>query len=400
MKKRKSIIITTLVALLSLTVVLTGCETNNAKNESTTTVSTTVTKEEITTTTTTTTKPETTTTVSETTAETTTTAPETTTTTAPETTTTTAPETTTTTTAPETTVPAPQWTESECNKTMYINTGCYSRKEAVMGAETAKLYNVNDKVTITATTDTGYGKLSDGTFIHLDYLSDNKVTVTTTTTTKPQTEAPVASDAEQVDLTVYSARPNVRLYLDADCTDIRVAQANDGTFVYSETSEPLDKLIGTYSWMEWTGTEFKVVEYIKSKDCYKREDGLYVKRSDVVLTDPVEAMYHYPFDFNAIKQYIIDDAVNNYGLVYDPDYKFEGSTWFPPMQVHKNTPAWIFKRNLEGDEYVMGQVASSVSGGYMEAGDTFNVYIERVDLTDRKEQLGYDEGWLIYFLRG
>lgn len=182
MKKRKSIIITTLVALLSLTVVLTGCETNNAKNESTTTVSTTVTKEEITTTTTTetttTTKPETTTTT--TTPETTTTVSETT-----AETTTTAPETTTTTTTPETTVPAPQWTESECNKTMYINTGCYSRKEAVMGAETAKLYNVNDKVTITATTDTGYGKLSDGTFIHLDYLSDSKVSIVTTT--KPQT---------------------------------------------------------------------------------------------------------------------------------------------------------------------------------------------------------------------
>ena len=37
-------------------------------------------------------------------------------------------------------------------------------------------YNVNDKVTVTAKTDTGYFKLSDGSFIHGDYLSDSKVT--------------------------------------------------------------------------------------------------------------------------------------------------------------------------------------------------------------------------------
>lgn len=36
---------------------------------------------------------------------------------------------------------------------------------------------MNDKVTVTAKTDTGYFKLSDGSFIHSDYLSDSKVTV-------------------------------------------------------------------------------------------------------------------------------------------------------------------------------------------------------------------------------
>ena len=43
---------------------------------------------------------------------------------------------------------------------------------------------MNDKVTVTAKTDTGYFKLSDGSFIHSDYLSDSKVAQTTTTTTK------------------------------------------------------------------------------------------------------------------------------------------------------------------------------------------------------------------------
>lgn len=67
---------------------------------------------------------------------------------------------TTTTTA--TTKPAPEWIESKASGTKYVNTDCYSRKKAVLGAETVKLYSVNDKVTVTAKTDTGYYKLDTG----------------------------------------------------------------------------------------------------------------------------------------------------------------------------------------------------------------------------------------------
>ena len=97
-----------------------------------------------------------------------------------------------TTTTAATTKPAPEWTETKASGTKYVNTDCYSRKKAVLGAETVKLYNVNDKVTVTAKTDTGYFKLSDGSFIHGDYLSDNKVAQTTITTTK-KAEAPKPS---------------------------------------------------------------------------------------------------------------------------------------------------------------------------------------------------------------
>ena len=82
-----------------------------------------------------------------------------------------------TTTTAATTKPAPEWTETKASGTKYVNTDCYSRKKAVLGADTVKLYSVNDKVTVTAKTDTGYFKLSDGSFIHSDYLSDSKVTV-------------------------------------------------------------------------------------------------------------------------------------------------------------------------------------------------------------------------------
>lgn len=89
-----------------------------------------------------------------------------------------------TTTTAATTKPAPEWTETKESGTKYVNTDCYSRKKAVLGADTVKLYSVNDKVTVTAKTDTGYFKLSDGSFIHGDYLSDSKTVIQTTTTAK------------------------------------------------------------------------------------------------------------------------------------------------------------------------------------------------------------------------
>ena len=54
-------------------------------------------------------------------------------------------ETTTTTTTATTTKPAPEWTEEKVSATKYVNTDCYSRKKAVLCAETVKIYNVNDK---------------------------------------------------------------------------------------------------------------------------------------------------------------------------------------------------------------------------------------------------------------
>lgn len=98
--------------------------------------------------------------------------------------------------------PAPEWTETKVSATKYVNTDCYSRKKAVLGAETVKLYSVNDKVKVVAKTDTGYYKLNDGTFVHSDYLSEEKVlaisltttTTITTTTTAPETKpVPITS---------------------------------------------------------------------------------------------------------------------------------------------------------------------------------------------------------------
>ena len=214
-----------------------------------------------------------------------------------------------TTTTAATTKPAPEWTETKASGTKYVNTDCYSRKKAVLGAETVKLYSVNDKVTVTAKTDTGYFKLSDGSFIHSDYLSDNKVAQTTTTTKKA--EAPKPSQ----------------------------------TTTKKQESKP-------------------------------------------------KSIYEYPFDLEAIRQVIIDDAVNNYGLVLNEKMKKDESPWFAPLVIWKDVNPNVIRMR------VSEEAESSYTGGYMQKGDHFNVYIETVPNLKTDENGNSVEGYAIYFLRG
>ena len=217
------------------------------------------------------------------------------------------------TTTAATTKPAPEWTESKASGTKYVNTDCYSRKKAVLGADTVKLYSVNDKVTVTAKTDTGYFKLSDGSFIHSDYLSDSKIAQTATTTTK-KAEAPKPSQ----------------------------------TTTKKQESKP-------------------------------------------------KSIYEYPFDLEAIKQVIVNDAVNNYGLknLEDPTWTPEGSTWFTPLVISYDLHPNVIKRDVES-------FAKDNIKGFMKKGDYFKVYIQDIseDLDVRDENGKLTKAYAIYFLRG
>ena len=144
-----------------------------------------------------------------------------------------------TTTTAATTKPTPEWTESKASGTKYVNTDCYSRKKAVLGADTVKLYSVNDKVTVTAKTDTGYFKLSDGSFIHGDYLSDSKIaqTTATTTTKKVETTKPAATTTKKQES--KPAEDNWR-FTKQDCEDILKAcekYAKDNGYGYCKPSD-------------------------------------------------------------------------------------------------------------------------------------------------------------------
>ena len=214
-----------------------------------------------------------------------------------------------TTTTAATTKPAPEWTETKASGTKYVNTDCYSRKKAVLGAETVKLYSVNDKVTVTAKTDTGYFKLSDGSFIHGDYLSDNKVA---------QPAAPATKKTE-------TSKP--------------------ATTTKKQESKP-------------------------------------------------KSIYEYPFDLEAIRQVIIDDAINNYGLVLAEDSTPDDSSWFPPLVIWKGVNPNVIRMR------VSEQAESSYTGGHMKSGHYFNVYIETIPDLKKDENVNSIEGYAIYFLRG
>ena len=172
---------------------------------------------------------------------------------------------------------------------------------------------MNDKVTVTAKTDTGYFKLSDGSFIHGDYLSDNKVAQTTITTTK-KAEAPKPSQ----------------------------------TTTKKQESKP-------------------------------------------------KSIYEYPFDLEAIKKVIVDDAVNNYGLknLEDPTWTPEGSTWFTPLVISYDLHPNVIKRDVES-------FAKDNIKGFMKKGDYFKVYIQDIseDLDVRDENGKLTKAYAIYFLRG
>lgn len=214
-----------------------------------------------------------------------------------------------TTTTAATTKPAPEWTETKASGTKYVNTDCYSRKKAVLGADTVKLYSVNDKVTVTAKTNTVYYKLSDGSFIHSDYLSDSKIVIQTTTTTKK-----------------------------------------------AETPKPA------------TTTTKKQESKPKS-------------------------IYEYPFDLEAIRQVIIDDAVNNYGLVYGEKIVKDESSWSAPTVISKDMNTNIIKRNVN-------EIAeANFIWCQMKKGDYFNVYIETIPDLKKDENGNSIEGYAIFFLR-
>ena len=214
-----------------------------------------------------------------------------------------------TTTTVATTKPAPEWTETKASGTKYVNTDCYSRKKAVLGADTVKLYSVNDKVTVTAKTNTGYYKLSDGSFIHGDYLSDSKIVIQTTTTTKK-----------------------------------------------AETPKP-------------------------SQTTTKKQES------------KPKSIYEYPFDLKAIRQVIIDDAVNNYGLILAEDIIKDESSWNAPLVIWKGVNPNVVRMRVSEEAGASFKVAQ------MKKGDYFNVYIETIPDLKKDENGNSIEGYAIFFLR-
>lgn len=68
-----------------------------------------------------------------------------------------------------------EWTEEEYKHTMYVivkNAG--ARVKPLLGSDVVKQYKMNDQVNVVAKTNTFYYKLDNGSFIHFDFLGENK----------------------------------------------------------------------------------------------------------------------------------------------------------------------------------------------------------------------------------
>jgi hypothetical protein len=122
--------------------------------------------------------------------------------------TTTASETTTAATASGQVSANGKWVETAANRSMFTNQTCYSRVEAVLGAQIVKEYSQGTPVEIVATTDTGYCKLSDGTFIHSDYLSTTAQSGAGTTAVVSTAARPVVTTAVQTGSVITSTDHN------------------------------------------------------------------------------------------------------------------------------------------------------------------------------------------------
>lgn len=158
-----------------------------------------------------------------------------------------------------------EWKETAEDSVKYVSVDCYSRKNAILGAETVKLYSANEKVEVVAITDTGYCKLKDGTFIHSDYLSDSKVTVTTeATTAQPTVSEPTASVAPAT-TTSTKAPADVP---SAPTTEVTTASKPKETTATTKAPAPTtpSAAVSGYTWVIEPSYDYDDVAIVKQFD--------------------------------------------------------------------------------------------------------------------------------------
>jgi hypothetical protein len=136
------------------------------------------------------------------------------------------------TTVSETTVTAAatssngKWTETAYSATLYTNQTCYSRVEAILGAQIVKEYPQGTAVSVVATTDTGYYKLSDGTFIHSDYLSRTAAGGTTAAQTTARPATTTSGSGSVISSTSYNTSYTDRYFWNQLSADEQTLYAN------------------------------------------------------------------------------------------------------------------------------------------------------------------------------
>ncbi|MBE6881183.1 MAG: SpoIID/LytB domain-containing protein [Ruminococcaceae bacterium] len=271
--------------------------------------------------------------------------------------------TTTTTPPPETEVtPAPEWNETPVNGVRYVNENCYSRKKALLGAETVKAYSVNDKVTVVAKTDTGYYKLSDGSFIHEDYLSESEIV---TTTTPPETTPPPSDDNNGgVDAgsdQVYVFNADTEEYFACTMSEL-MAMADDDTLIgydqYQQVTVENGKFVVTHTW-DFNNPDYTYLYVVGSareiiieavvaeiSDWYAEEaikaqaicDYTYLRKKNIYGTIPPIHLVSYNYNRSRVEKCV--DAVLGLAVYYNGEMIQSTFTAATPGYTNSSYDVW------------------------------------------------------------
>lgn len=191
------------------------------------------------------------------------------------------------------------WNETEINETLYIKSSCYSRKEAIVGADSVKKYEVGQKITVVAATDTGFYKLKDGTYIHSDYVTDQSpVETSETTTTKKEvqiiTTPPISITEETtIEETSKTLVLNIDILPVGWVVDISDTQFDDNT---------------TWSDYYWLSSDTNIIEFIPNTSTFVTKSTGECVITSVLKSDP-DISY-----FNVIK--VVDEDTYNSLVLY------------------------------------------------------------------------------------
>lgn len=267
----------------------------------------------------------------------------------------------------------PSWNEEKLDATtLYVNTkGIYSRKNAVIGSEAVKLYVLNDKVTVVATTDTDYYKLEDGSFVHKDYLSDKKTVPSKpvevekpVTTSKPNVSGAISADAESL-LNSVSLNPMKTNESDLDVlVEDVLSQTTNGSMSTSQ------KVTAVYDYIVKTCSYGRpATAYDTDLNYHSDFDGLISSHAYTLLANKKGVCDDYSSLFVVLTRAI---GLESYVVSGQVGSKSGGTTGHVWTIVKINGEYYVFDPQIEQSNTVNGQIAhtffcrpeSSMSGMY------------------------------------
>lgn len=302
--------------------------------------------------------------------------PETTTEAIPETTP--APETTTPVITPPVFTPVPEWLETEVSGVRYVTESCYSRKKALLGAEVADSYSRGDKVTITARTNTGYYKLSDGNFIHEDYLTENEIAQTTTTSGNSTPKPDSGTDALAGQVYVYHADKDE--YFSCTMEELK-AMASDDTLIgydqYQKVTVENGKFVVTHTW-DFNNPDYTYLYVVGSA----RElviEAVVAEISDWYEEEAIKAQ--------AICDYTYLRKKNIYGTIppiHLVTYNYNRA------RVEKCVDAVLGLAVYYGDEMIQSTFTAATAGYTNSSYDVWGVYYPYLVSVDSSWEMKYD----------